>query len=151
VPEDRRAMTPDALAALHARCFITPRPWSQADFESMLGLDGVFVLLAPGGLLLGRTVLDEAELLTLAVDPAQRRHGLGRGLVTRFAAAASQRGAARGYLEVAADNAAAIALYRSAGWQDSGRRKGYYRAPDGRGVDALLMSCAFAQGPADSP
>jgi len=143
-------MTPAAMAMLHATCFTVPKPWSEADFESMLSLPGVFLQLAPGGFLLGRTVLDEAELLTLAVDPARRRQGLGRGLVLRFGAAAIQRGAARGYLEVAADNAAAIALYRSAGWQESGRRKGYYRAHGGHGVDALLMSCAFAQTPADS-
>ncbi|MDO5658952.1 MAG: GNAT family N-acetyltransferase [Paracoccus sp. (in: a-proteobacteria)] len=128
-------MTPDDLAALHARCFTTPRPWGPAEMADMLSAPGVFLLPAPQGFLIGRTIADEAELLTLAVAPEARRGGIGRALVTRFAHAARDRGATAAFLEVAADNAPALALYHRAGWQDAGRRRGYY-APD---LDAIIM------------
>ena len=47
------------------------------------------------------------------------------------------------FLEVAADNAAAQALYARAGFAESGRRRGYYRRPDGSGLDALVMQRAL--------
>ena len=68
-----------------------------------------------------------------------RRRGLGRKLVARFLYQAQLRGADSAFLEVSAENAAAIALYESAGFTPSGRRSGYYRAPDGTRVDALVM------------
>ena len=132
-------MTPEALAALHARCFNPAEAWSAASFAGLLGSPGVFLEQAPAGIALGRVTLDEAELLTLAVEPAQRRQGAGARLLAAFEAAAIRRGAARAFLEVAADNIAAIALYRRAGYAISGRRRGYYRTQDGQRVDALLM------------
>jgi ribosomal-protein-alanine N-acetyltransferase len=133
-------VTPEDLAALHARCFRTPKPWSAADFSGFLA-DPLCFLLVEGdaGFLLGRAVAGEAELLTLAVSPDARRRGLGRKLVARFLYQARLRGADSAFLEVSAENAAAIALYESAGFTPSGRRSGYYRAPDGTRVDALVM------------
>jgi ribosomal-protein-alanine N-acetyltransferase len=81
----------------------------------------------------------EAELLTLAVDPPRQGRGTGGRLVARFLAEAGRRGAARAFLEVAEDNAAARALYARAGFAVAGRRPGYYRHPDGRRIDALVM------------
>jgi ribosomal-protein-alanine N-acetyltransferase len=83
-------------------------------------------------------VAGEAELLTIAVDPAHRRQGLGRTLVEAFLAEARQRGAETAFLEVAEDNTAARTLYTAAGFTQTGRRKGYYRGA-GRVVDAILM------------
>ena len=91
------------------------------------------------GFALGRVIGAEAELISLAVAPEARRAGLGRALLGAFATAAHARGATRAFLEVAADNKAALALYAAAGWRESGRRKGYYRRPDGARVDALLF------------
>ena len=86
---------------------------------------------------------DEAELLTLAVEPSARRQGLGRALVDEFDAVARLRGAARGFLEVASDNAAAQALYAGAGWERTGRRRDYY----GAGIDALTMGKSLERSP----
>ena len=129
-------MTPDALAALHVRCFDgAPRPWSADEFATLLSSTGSFLLTRPQGFLLGRVVADEAELLTLAVAPEGRRQGRGRALTAEFAAAARAGGAATAFLEVAAGNAAARALYAAQGWTEAGRRRGYY----GPGRDALVL------------
>ena len=133
-----------ALARLHAACFTMPRPWSQTEFEELLTSPGCFLLCEPAGFLLGRTIADEAELLTLAVDPQMRRSGTGRALVTAFAAQAAARGAATAFLEVAENNAAARALYAATGWRESGRRRGYYRTPQGMAVDALVLNLSLA-------
>lgn len=131
------------LAALHARCFTHPRPWSAAEIEDMASLPGAFLLVRPNAFLIGRTAADEAELLTLAVEPSARRQGLGRALVDEFDAVARLRGAARGFLEVASDNAAAQALYAGAGWARTGRRRDYY----GAGIDALTMGKSLERSP----
>ena len=129
-------MTPDDLAALHDRCFAThPRPWSAAEFEALLAGPPNFLLTRPQGFLLGRVIADEAELLTLAVAPEARRQGLASALLAEFAATSRARGAREAFLEVASDNAAAMALYARADWEIIGKRRNYY-VP---GVDAVLM------------
>lgn len=133
-------MTPDHLAALHARCFTLPRPWSGSEFAALLDGPHAFLLTRPRGFLLGRAVADEAELLTLAVDPRARRQGIGRDLTAEFAATSRGRGAARAFLEVAADNGPARALYGATGWRDAGLRRGYY----GPGLDAVVMEMRLA-------
>ena len=133
-------MTPAALAALHGRCFATPRPWAEAEFVLFATDPLVFVLVeGDAGFLLGRAVAGEAEVLTLAVAPEARRRGLGRKLVARFLYQARLRGAGSAFLEVSAENAAAIALYESAGFAAAGRRKGYYATPEGARIDAIVM------------
>ena len=133
-------MTPEDLAVLHARCFTIPRPWSAAEFAGFL-TDPLAFLLVEGdaGFLLGRAAAGEAELLTLAIAPEARRRGLGQRLVGRFLYQARLRGAASAFLEVAADNAPAQALYDRAGFAPAGRRRGYYAGPDGRVQDALVL------------
>lgn len=137
-------MTPAQLAALHARCFTTPRPWSESDFAGFLQ-DPLAFLLTEGdaAFLLGRAVAGEAELLTLATAPESRRLGLGRKLVARFLYQARLRAAETAFLEVAADNAPARALYLASGFTESGRRKNYYENPQGGRTDALLMQRAI--------
>ncbi|NUB45072.1 ribosomal protein S18-alanine N-acetyltransferase [Fertoebacter nigrum] len=136
-------MTPDALAALHARCFTTPPPWPAAEFIATLSSPGAFLLHESQGFLLGRVVADEAELITLATAPEARRQGIGRSLLAGFLAEAAARGAATAFLEVAADNTGALALYTQAGFAVQGRRRGYYHAPDGRRTDALILTRAL--------
>ena len=129
-------MTAGDLADLHIRCFQAhPRPWSAPEFESLLASPLNFLLSRPRGFLLGRSVADEAELLTLAVAPDARRTGIASELLREFAATSRARGAAQAFLEVASDNAGAIALYAGAGWRNAGRRRNYYAS----GIDALLM------------
>ncbi len=137
-------MTPAALAALHGRCFTTPRPWSEAAFAGLLPSVGVFVLGDARGFVMGRAVAGEAEVLTLAVDPAQRRQGLARELMAAFAAKARELGAESAFLEVAEDNAAAIALYLSLGYAPVGHRRGYFKTPQGQHIDALVLTRPLA-------
>ncbi len=141
-------MTPADLARLHAACFTMPRPWGEAEFADLLASPLVFLIAAPAGFALGRVVADEGELLTLAVDPAARRLGTGRRLLASFEANAAARGAASAFLEVAAGNDAARALYLSAGYVQTGLRRGYFRDAAGRTDDALILSRGL--GPLDA-
>lgn len=128
-------MTPEDLAALHARCFDTPRPWSAHEFASLLEGRGTFLLEAPQGFLMGRAIAGEAELLTVAVDPKARRAGTGRALVAAFAGKAAAMEAEEAFLEVAHDNLAARRLYQAKGWLEAGVRRRYY----GPATDAIVM------------
>ncbi len=129
------------LAALHQDGFTTP--WSEQTFAGLLAQTAVHGLIAgqtePAGFILYRIVADEAEILTLSVGNHYRRTGLATKLLTSALNHAITRGAIVFHLEVAADNLAAIALYRAAGFVNTGRRSGYYARP-GEAVDALLMA-----------
>ena len=130
-----------ALAALHAQAFATP--WDAVEIAALLGGAGGFALLAEGkGFILCRAIAGEAEILTLAVAPAARRAGLGRALIEAAATTAGAAQAQALFLEVAADNDAALALYRAAGFADAGRRAGYYPRASGA-VDAVVMRRAL--------
>ncbi len=133
------------LAAIHASAF--PRPWDILEFERLLGergviADGLFLgrETRPAGFALSRIVLDEAEILTIAVAPEARGHGHARPLLSRHLDELSRRGVRRVHLEVEEGNAPAIALYRRAGFRDTGRREGYYQKPDGTKASALTMA-----------
>lgn len=135
---------PATLAAIHAEAFTRPRPWSVEAIIGILASPGAFLCTAPAGFLIGRALAGEAELLTLAVRPAARRQGIGRQLVAEFLRIAAGRGARAAFLEVAADNLAAIALYRAFGFAETGRRRGYYGGDaTSATVDALLLSRAL--------
>ena len=138
-----------ALAALHAQAFAAP--WSAREFADLLSQPGVVSIAETDGFVLIRIVLDEAEILTLAVIPAARRQGLGRRLVEEAAVAATKGGAARLFLEVAEDNAPARALYDRAGFSQIGRRKAYYAAADGSRTDAVVMSRDLCADQANVP
>lgn len=137
-------MTPSALADIHGRAFAggAARAWSEAEFAELIASPLIFVVHRPGGFAMGRAVADEAELLTIATDPTHRRQGIGKAILTEFHAAAAERGATRVFLEVAADNRAARALYDGAGYLCIGQRRGYYTRPDHAGIDALVMERA---------
>jgi ribosomal-protein-alanine N-acetyltransferase len=131
------------LADLHDRAF--DRPWSAEEFEALLKGPGVFAVLGEAGdpeeakgFILCRAIAGEAEILTVAVDPAARRRGWGAALVEMAAAIAREAAAVEMFLEVAADNVAAIGLYEAAGFGRVGLRKGYYPHPDGA-KDAVVM------------
>ncbi|OYX35800.1 MAG: hypothetical protein B7Y99_02690 [Caulobacterales bacterium 32-69-10] len=133
----------EAMAELHAEAF--DLPWSADDMLGLFGAPGMIAIAAGDldGFILLRVVADEAEILTLAVRPSARRRGVGLALVTAAQAAAAERGADALWLEVAADNPAALALYDRAAFDEAGRRRGYYRRADGSRMDALLMRRAL--------
>lgn len=132
-----------ALATLHAAAF-PHEPWDAAALAGMLATPGTAALTTAGdltGFILLRVVLDEAEVLTICVSETARRRGAGRALLRAALNAAAAGGAAALYLEAAADNVSALALYRSAGFAEAGRRRGYYRRGAEK-IDALVMRLA---------
>lgn len=78
----------------------------------------------------------EAELLRLAVDPAERRRGIGQTLVHRGLERLREIGVESCFLEVRLNNESAIACYRRLGFELAGLRRAYYRD----GADALVYS-----------
>jgi ribosomal-protein-alanine N-acetyltransferase len=140
----RAALPADAatLASLHAGSFADG--WSQADFANWLARADAFGAVAdvggePVGFVMALTSGDDAEILTIATNPSNRQMGIGRNLVVAMLGEARKRGLARVLLEVARDNAAALALYRATGFVEIGVRKAYYRRGT-VGVDAITMS-----------
>jgi [ribosomal protein S18]-alanine N-acetyltransferase len=125
----------DRLAALHATCFADA--WSHDFLGRLLEGPGVQGWLADDdAFLLLRVVADEAEVLSIGTRPDARRAGLARALVRHAIATAQTHGATRLFLEVAADNVAALALYRAHGFAEVGRRSAYYAG----GIDALVLA-----------
>ena len=145
VIEIRAACAADAstMAAIHAACFA--KSWDAAEIGSFLGVPGCLALLAsispqaPQGFLIVRSAGDEAELLTLAVDPACRRLGLASALLAAATGALRGAGSKRLFLEVDEGNSAARDLYQSLGAVVVGRRPRYYE----HGADADIFSLAL--------
>ncbi|MDP9097265.1 MAG: GNAT family N-acetyltransferase [Pseudomonadota bacterium] len=124
------------MAAIHHAAFPIGERWGEDAISLQLGLFGAFGFVdVRGGFILARSVADEAEILTLAVDPAAQRGGIGRALLTHAVDAAASRGAGAMFLEVAETNEAARALYAACGFREVGRRQRYYAG----GIDALVL------------
>lgn len=105
----------------------------------MLAGPGTFAFAHDDGFVLARAAADEAEILTLAVRPAARGKGLGRALLQAAIQKAKALGATTMFLEVGADNPAALALYAGLGFTKVGARKAYYE-----GRDALVLRLPLA-------
>lgn len=89
-------------------------------------------------------VLDEAELLQIAIAPRHRKHGYAQQLLNYAHAYLQSTDVTRIMLEVRASNQAAINLYRKYGFASDGVRKNYYPlGPDGAREDAQLMTFAL--------
>ena len=111
-------------------------PWSADSFASVLAEPAVFMAAAresDSGALLGYVVAwfaaDEGEIANLAVAEPTRKRGIGAALLDAALAQAHLRGALNMYLEVRESNEAARRLYASRGFEEVGRRRGYYRRP----------------------
>lgn len=90
------------------------------------------------GFVLSRLVLDEEELLLVAIAPEYRGRQLGKRLIEYSATAARDRGATQMFLEMRANNPAER-IYRAAGFERIGMRKDYYRTADGQKLDAITF------------
>ena len=133
-------MTPEELSTLHHKCFLQPRPWSPNEFRQLL--ESCFLVERSNAFLLGRFIFDDAEILTLAVSPSERRKGVASLLVKEFLLKAKEQGIRRVTLEVAEDNLPALTLYNSFPFIKIGRRKGYYKSINKQNnVAALVLSC----------
>jgi len=136
------------LERLHAPLF-SPA-WDADAFRLLLDHPGSTAFIARAGepletigFILGRLTADEAEILTLGVRESWQRRGIGRRLAEAFSRAVRKAEARRLHLEVAATNAAALALYKRLGFEEIGRRKGYYDRPGAPPEDAINLSLAL--------
>jgi ribosomal-protein-alanine N-acetyltransferase len=142
----------DRAARLHHDAFapMGERPWTRQDMAELLAMPAGGGLLlrvdgADAGVVLWRTMADEAELLTLAVAAAHRRRGIGAALLGEVIGRSRRAGARLLFLEVGVDNAAARSLYAQAGFIEVGRRVAYYRRPTGF-ADAMVMRLSLSNG-----
>ena len=120
--------------------------WTRSQCAGILPMAGVSLMLARDGdsgatvgFSLFRSVMDESELLLLAVAPDHRRRGVGRRLLHQFLERARTDGVTRVHLEVR-DGNPAVEMYRGAGFTPIGRRRNYYHTNDGREFDALTFA-----------
>ena len=141
-----RAVDLDRAARLHREAFepLGERGWTRQDIAALLASPGVGgFLLTEGasdvGMAICRVVADEAELLSVAVDPGHRRRGAARLLLAVVVERARSGGAGTLFLEVATDNPGARALYDSLGFESVGRRADYYARRGRPAADALIM------------
>lgn len=119
--------------------------WTPAQCLATFALPGYAWLgahSAAGGAIAGfalfRSIAGESELLLLAVDPSNRRQGVGAALIAGWLDACRAGGATRCFLEVRADNPAQN-LYVCSGFDPVARRTNYYRGGDGLLRDAITM------------
>lgn len=150
---DNPADPVDAIMDVMERAFDPAfgEAWSRRQVSDALTLPNSYYFLADAaggeprspadavGFLLSRQGADEEELLLLAVCPTLRRRGIAGSLIARFAADASRRGVARLFLQMREGNAAE-ALYRMHDFVPVGRRREYYRGPDGNRIDAITFA-----------
>jgi ribosomal-protein-alanine N-acetyltransferase len=128
------------VIALERACY--GDPWPASAFASLPENARVFFTVARdvgralSGYVVAWYVMDEGELANLAVAPAAREQGIGRALLDSMLDDARSRAIAQIYLEVRESNSAARQLYASAGFEEVGKRKGYYRTPK---EDALIL------------
>ena len=108
-------------------------PWSLESLELMLTDQASALVALEDGRVLGYVgmmcVLDEGQIINVAVHPDARRRGVGRTLMQAAQAYAKERGIAFLSLEVRESNIAARSLYSSLGWEEQGIRKGFYSHP----------------------
>lgn len=118
--------------------------WTEAQCAGVLGMPGCWLLIArdgdrPSGFAMLRSTLDEAELLLIAVRPADRRRGVGAALLAEAIQSARASDIGILHLEVR-DGNPALALYRGAGFIQVGHRPSYYRGRTGKVFDALTFN-----------
>jgi ribosomal-protein-alanine N-acetyltransferase len=131
-----------AIAKLHAASF--RRGWSDGEVEQLLMdanvvADRMRIGRKLVGFIMTRHAADEAEILSIAVDGDARGRGLGRALLRRNLQRLAGLGVRAVFLEVGADNRAALALYRRMGFTQVGKRERYYGNGPEQDSSALVL------------
>ncbi len=137
----------DDVMRIMERAFSTEygEGWSRSQCGGIMPMWGVSLMVARDpvggtcGFSLQRVVMDESELLLLAVDPSMQGQGIGGLLLANFIDEGRGLGLRLLHLEVR-DGNPAIAMYRSAGFEQIGKRANYYRGIDGLRYDAITMA-----------
>jgi len=121
------------LANLHQKCFPN-KPWSADDFRD-LKQSGCEIIMSENGFIVYRIAVDEAEIITIGVNPEMRRNGIASAMIGIIEKTLKNQGVKKIFLEVASTNTPAQKLYEICGFKTVGLRPKYYD-----GVDAILMS-----------
>ncbi len=130
----------DDLSYIESSCFSAP--WSKNSIEEALNDSNyLFIKLVCDGKTIGyggiMTVLDESDVVNIAILSEYRGKGYGKMLLTRLETEAKIKGAVLLHLEVRQSNRVAIGLYEGFGFEIDGLRKKYYKKPQ---EDAVLMT-----------
>ena len=136
-------MTSKALAETHAAAFIHSRPWSAAEFDAVLEKDTTLLIGNAASFIVVQRFLDEAEILTLATHPEAARQGMAHANLEAMAQGLAAEGTKKIFLEVAADNDAARALYAKVGFAQVGMRPAYYQRESAPPMDAIILEMAL--------
>ena len=123
----------DKLSNLHKKCFPN-KPWAADDFRD-LKKSGCEIIMSENGFFVYRTVADEAEIITIGVNPEMRRNGTASAMIRITEKNIKNQGVKKIFLEVASTNEPAKKLYENLGYKTIGLRPKYYD-----GVDAILMA-----------
>lgn len=143
---EAKAADVPALSALHAASF--RRGWSEDEFERLLldpqvTADRALRGRQLCGFVLSRRAADEAEILSVAVSAATRGRGVGRDLLALHLRRLAGLGVRVVFLEVDEANVPALRLYARAGFEEVGRRPGYYGSGPGKASTALILRRAL--------
>ena len=130
------------LAQLHGASF--HRGWGEVEFDSMLAERNTLIHLLRMkrkiiGFVVSRIAADEAEILSIAIDPDYRGRGLSRNMLLTHLGHLAGRGVQKVFLEVEENNQPARRLYEQTGFAVVGRRERYYRQSGAEHLNALLM------------
>lgn len=131
-----------SLARLHGASF--HRGWGEVEFEEMLASRNTLLhVLRLGrrtiGFAVSRIAADESEILSIAVDAAERGRGRSRELLRHHLGHLAGRGVKTVFLEVEENNRPARALYARFGFHEVGRRERYYQTASGEQLNALVL------------
>ena len=129
----------DQIAELEKVCFSDPWSVKSIAYELTNPLSSWFVAEEEGrviGYIGSQAVMDEADIMNVAVDPAYRRMGVAQGLIDTLIEELKRKDVVCLFLEVRASNESAINLYDKNGFLQVGRRKNYYHNPK---EDALIL------------
>ena len=143
----RPAIPGDIAGLVKIESDVTPFPWNTKQFADSLQSHRSYVLCKGNrlvGFLIFNQVLDEAELLNIAVKNSFQGEGLGACLLD-YCLAEIASSAVSLFLEVRVSNFPAIALYEGRGFRHVGERRAYYHGESGR-EDALIMRCDLSPG-----
>jgi len=140
-----RAISTDdvnTLMPIEQACHV--HPWNEKTFTSCIGgrYFGFSLTVSQTlvGFYIGEYVAGEATLMDICIAPEQQGNSYGKDLLTHFISHAKSLSATQAFLEVRAKNISALMMYINSGFNEIGRREGYYPSNSGFGYeDAIVM------------
>ncbi len=134
----------DVMSVAEIERRVQSHPWSIKQFEEAVSSYQSTVIELNGkvqGFCILQPVLDEANLLLMAIDPSQQGKGLGYQLL-EASIAMLKNNPIQIFLEVREGNTAAIKLYEKSDFHQIDLRKNYYPKPDGTREHGIIMEKA---------